>query len=81
MIIDNPHIMRQVIKEINPRFTHPGAEEIYNGKKDHMDAYAAKWGKLADCIWEEEYLNTRIEHQPAEAPLEQVKYSALTLEK
>ena len=81
MIIDNPHIMRQVIKEINPRFTHPGAEEIYNGKRDHMDTYAARWGKLADRIWEEEYLNTLIGHQPAEAPLEQVEYSALTLEK
>ena len=81
IIIDNPHIMRQVIKEINPRFTHPGAEEIYNGKSDHMDAYAARWGKFADRIWEEEYLNPRIVHQPAETPLGQVEYCALPLDK
>lgn len=37
MIIDNPHVMRQVIRAINPRFTHPGAEEIYTHKKNDMD--------------------------------------------
>ena len=56
MIIDNPHVMREVIQSCNVRFTHPGAEEIYTAKKDQMDAYATRWGKLADKIWEQEYL-------------------------
>jgi hypothetical protein len=57
MIIDNPHVMRQVIREINPRFTHPGAEEIYTEKKNELDAYAARWGKLADEVWQREYVD------------------------
>ena len=55
MIIDNPHVMRQVIEEIKPRFTHPGAEEIYTAKKEQMDAYAAKWGELAEQLWREDH--------------------------
>jgi len=55
MIIDNPHVMREVIQETNARFTHPCAEEIYTVEKDRMDEYAARWGQLADRIWKEEY--------------------------
>ncbi|MBW2064693.1 MAG: radical SAM protein [Deltaproteobacteria bacterium] len=55
MIIDNPHVMREVIAKTGARFTHPGAEEIYTIHKDKMDAYAANWAKLADQIWEQEY--------------------------
>jgi MoaA/NifB/PqqE/SkfB family radical SAM enzyme len=57
MIVDNPHVMREVIQETNARFTHPGAEEIYTVKKEEIDAYAAKWGRLADAVWEKDYLN------------------------
>ncbi len=55
MIIDNPHVMRDVIAKTGAHFTHPGAEEIYTVKKDVMDNYAACWGRLADRIWAEEY--------------------------
>lgn len=55
MIIDNPHVMREIIEKTGARFTHPGAEEIYTVHKDQMDAYAARWGRYADRIWEEEY--------------------------
>ncbi len=55
MIIDNPHVMRKVIEKTKARFTHPGAEEIYTVQKDRMDAYAARWGRLADKVWQEEY--------------------------
>jgi len=57
MIVDNPHVMREVIEQTKPRFTHPGAEEIYTTKKDQMDAYAARWGELADRVWKNDYLN------------------------
>lgn len=56
MIIDNPHVMRKVISETCPRFTHPGAEEIYTVFKDKMDEYARRWAILADRIWQEEYV-------------------------
>ncbi len=56
MIIDNPHIYREVIEETKPYFTHPGAEEIVTDLKAEMDRYAARYGALADRIWREEYL-------------------------
>ncbi len=55
MIIDNPHILREIIEEVKPYFTHPGAEEIYTEKKDLLDEYARRWGEYADRIWQEEY--------------------------
>ncbi|MBW2028051.1 MAG: radical SAM protein [Deltaproteobacteria bacterium] len=63
MIIDNPHIMREVIARTGARFTHPGAEEIYTVYKDKMDAYAANWARLADRIWEKEYRKGEQESQ------------------
>jgi len=56
MIIDNPHVYREVIEEVKPYFTHPGAEEVVTKLKDEMDAYASRFGKFADRIWREEYL-------------------------
>jgi MoaA/NifB/PqqE/SkfB family radical SAM enzyme len=55
MIIDNPHVIRSVIKETGPCFTHPGAEEIYTELSGQMDAYAADYGRLADRVWRLEY--------------------------
>ncbi len=55
MIIDNPHIFREVIEESKPYFTHKGAEEVVTHLKDEIDAYAARYGHLADKIWREEY--------------------------
>ena len=59
MIIDNPHVLRRIIHETNPYFTHPGAEEIYTKKAKDMDEYAARYAPLADKVWEEEYLSDK----------------------
>ena len=56
MIIDNPHVLREVIEETKPYFTHKGAEEIVTTLKEKMDEYAAWYGILADQVWKEEYL-------------------------
>lgn len=56
MIIDNPHVMREIIAQVRPRFTHPGAEQIYTDYKEEMDAYAARYAALADEIWQREYV-------------------------
>jgi MoaA/NifB/PqqE/SkfB family radical SAM enzyme len=61
MIIDNPHVMRELIEETNSYFTHPGAEEIYTTKSQEMDAYAKRFGELADQVWQNEYLNSKEE--------------------
>jgi MoaA/NifB/PqqE/SkfB family radical SAM enzyme len=67
MIIDNPHVMREVIAENHPYFTHPGAEEIYTSKARDMDQYANTYACLADMIWREEYLNGKDAHQVSSA--------------
>jgi hypothetical protein len=59
MIIDNPHVMREVIAKNRPYFTHPSAEEIYTFRSKYMERYAEKYGELADRVWKEEYLNMR----------------------
>ena len=56
MIIDNPHVMRELIQETKPHFTHPGAEEIYTTKSHEMDVYASTFAKLADSVWQTEYM-------------------------
>ena len=56
MIIDNPHIFREVIEESKPYFTHKGAEEIVSQMKEEIDAYAARYAVFADKVWREEYL-------------------------
>jgi len=56
MIIDNPHIYREIIEETKPYFTHKGAEEIVTQMKEDLDAYAARFGVFADRVWREEYL-------------------------
>jgi MoaA/NifB/PqqE/SkfB family radical SAM enzyme len=56
MIIDNPHIYREIIEETKPYFTHSGAEEIVTKMKEDLDRYAARFGVLADRVWREEYL-------------------------
>ena len=59
MIIDNPHVMRDVIQKNRPYFTHPGAEEIYTSKAGDMDRYANTYACLADMVWREEYLDEK----------------------
>jgi hypothetical protein len=55
MIIDNPHIYREIIEETKPYFTHKGAEEVVTKMKDDLDQYAARFGVFADQVWREEY--------------------------
>jgi MoaA/NifB/PqqE/SkfB family radical SAM enzyme len=56
MIIDNPHIYREIIEKTKPYFTHKGAEEIVTKMKEEIDQYAARFGAFADKVWREEYL-------------------------
>lgn len=59
MIIDNPHVMRDVIKRNCLYFTHPGAEEIYTFRSKYMHHYAKAYALLADRVWKEEYLKLK----------------------
>jgi hypothetical protein len=66
MIIDNPHVMRELIEEIKPYFTHPGAEEIYSTKSHEMDSYARDFAQLANGVWESEYIRRQDESRVEE---------------
>jgi len=57
MIIDNPEIAREIIKIIKPRFTHPGAEEVYTSRSHELDEYARRYADFIEPIWEREYLS------------------------
>ena len=56
-IIDNPHILRDAVKEGNAHPTHDGAETIITTIAPKIDEYAKKWGEVADRAWKEEYEN------------------------
>jgi MoaA/NifB/PqqE/SkfB family radical SAM enzyme len=57
MIIDNPEIAREIIGTVKPRFTHPGAEEIYTVRAGELDEYARRYAEFIEPIWEKEYLS------------------------
>jgi len=77
MIIDNPQVMREVIEKTRPRFTHPGAEEIYTVHAEKMDEYAACWGRLADRIWQEEYAKENNETESVASGPGDSRYAAM----
>ena len=54
-IIDNPHILRDIVKETGAFPTHAGAETITTKLADDLDKYAASWGCIADKVWDEDY--------------------------
>jgi hypothetical protein len=74
MIIDNPHVMRELVEEIKPYFTHPGAEEIYTTRSHQIDAYAENFAGLADPVWQNEYTKTqdKLSNKETERPYKDI---------
>jgi MoaA/NifB/PqqE/SkfB family radical SAM enzyme len=72
MIIDNPHVYREVIEESGAYFTHPGAEQVVTDMANDLDAYARRFAELADRVWEEEYVK---KSERAQAPSERAAAS------
>jgi len=56
-IIDNPQMLRDIVKEGGAHPTHEGAETILTTLAKPLDDYAAAWKCYADKAWEEEYDN------------------------
>jgi len=69
MVIDHPHILREVVSQTGVRPTHPGAEGILTQFAGDLDRYALVYGKLADALWSEQ--------SPDAAPLERRPYGEL----
>lgn len=56
MIIDNPHILREVVARCGAHPTHPGGETVITELKEALDDYARRYAEIADKVWQEEYL-------------------------
>ena len=55
-IIDNPYILRDIVAETGAYPTHEGAETIISCLAGPLDKYASDYKKIADKVWEEEYV-------------------------
>ena len=55
MIIDNPQVLRNVVKRNGAKPTHEGAEVIVNEMAPTLDAYAEEAARTLDPIWEAEW--------------------------
>ncbi len=55
MIIDHPHVLRELVQEYQPRATHPEAEVILHELRDDLDGYAAAYAAISDPVWAREY--------------------------
>lgn len=62
MIIDHPHIMRELVKHFGAHPTHPGSEGILDSLDQGLDEYAKKIKEIYDPLWEaserEKYLKS-----------------------
>ena len=55
MIIDHPHLLRQVVEQTGAGPTHSGAETLLTECSGGLDRYAAAYGELADELWKEQF--------------------------
>lgn len=55
-IIDNPHILREIVAETGAYPTHDGAETVATCLARQLDEYASEYKEIADKAWREEYL-------------------------
>ena len=55
-IIDNPHVLREIVAETGAYPTHPGAESVITDLAKQLDDYSCSYGRIADKVWNEEYV-------------------------
>jgi len=60
MIIDNPHVLRQVVCEGGAHPTHPGAESLITELAQALDEYAKEYRRVTDPLWPEQYEGARV---------------------
>ncbi|MCX7703924.1 MAG: radical SAM protein [Planctomycetota bacterium] len=62
-IIDNPQVLRDVVKENNAYPTHQDAEQVITEFAPFLDKYAEEYGRLADEEWFNSYLPSLSEEE------------------
>ncbi|MDH7569376.1 MAG: radical SAM protein [Armatimonadota bacterium] len=55
MIIDHPHILREIVAESGARSTDGGGETLLVKHAPALDSYAQQYAALADPAWESDY--------------------------
>lgn len=55
MIIDHPHVLRELVQKYRPHATHPDAEGILHELRDDLDGYSSAYAAISDPVWEREY--------------------------
>jgi len=55
MIIDNPHVLREVVSEGHAEGTHVGADDLLGPYAAELDNYASCFKLIADSVWERDY--------------------------
>ncbi len=56
MLIDHPEVGRELFAADGVRPTHEGADEIFTGLAERVDAYAGAYAEIADPAWEKEFI-------------------------
>jgi hypothetical protein len=54
LIIDHPHLLRQIVSECGALPTHPDADDLLTTLAEDLDQYALIYGKMADELWQEQ---------------------------
>ncbi len=52
MIIDHPHVLREICREFQPYPTHEGAETLVTTLSGDLDTYAEEAAKVMDSAWQ-----------------------------
>jgi hypothetical protein len=52
MIIDHPHVLREVVRTHGARATHPGSERILTDLSAGLDRYSEEIHARFDPLWE-----------------------------
>ncbi len=55
MLIDEPDVLREVVRKCHAYPTHEGAETLLTDLKDAIDEYSRSYRAIADEVWEREY--------------------------
>ena len=56
MLIDNPWVLEEAVKESGAHPTHQGAETLITTLKEPLRKYSAEYARYADEAWEKEYI-------------------------
>ena len=57
MIIDHPHVLREVCAEFRPYPTHEGAETLVTTLCGELDRYSAEAARVLDATWERDFVS------------------------